>query len=364
MNPAEREELARLLPSPGDPVLPGDRLLRLEGHLMREITGDESALRTDFVTEYTEDTEDTEDMKTGAEEPDLVDQSIEIGGWPGAEGRRRPGWTRRRWALVAVPLTAAAAVVATTVVMVAGPERASTDAEAVRLLERIAAASTAQATAAIEVRDDQFIYTRVQGRVRESDGDYLYTETRWMSVNGKRNGLAKTDWLMGQPRPDGMSKEDFEKWSKVPNKDMVIYPDSNTTTFRELEALPTDPEALYEKAWAATEGQGPTHEDAVLEYFGTMLEEATLLPELNRAIWLSIAKIPGVSVVDKARDISGREGIGLTFGEGDDRAVWIFDRKSLKYLGTEDTALNAVRVVDKVGETPKGLEEGQWPEED
>ena len=38
MNPAEREELARLLPSPGDPVLTSDRHDLLKDHLMREFT--------------------------------------------------------------------------------------------------------------------------------------------------------------------------------------------------------------------------------------------------------------------------------------------------------------------------------------
>ncbi|MEI5527263.1 hypothetical protein WB401_40540 [Streptomyces brasiliscabiei] len=50
----------------------------------------------------------------------------------------------------------------------------------------------------------------------------------------------------------------------------------------------------------------------------------------------------------------GREGVGLTFGEGYDRAVWVFDRDSLEYLGSDRLALLEAGVVGKVGETPAG----------
>ncbi len=35
MNSTEREELARLLPSPGEAVLPSDRLIQMEAHLVQ-----------------------------------------------------------------------------------------------------------------------------------------------------------------------------------------------------------------------------------------------------------------------------------------------------------------------------------------
>ncbi|GDY51182.1 hypothetical protein SVIO_018050 [Streptomyces violaceusniger] len=38
MNPEEREALARLLPSPGEPILRNDRHDLLQEHLMREFT--------------------------------------------------------------------------------------------------------------------------------------------------------------------------------------------------------------------------------------------------------------------------------------------------------------------------------------
>ncbi|WP_123975506.1 hypothetical protein [Streptomyces sp. Ag109_O5-1] len=82
-----------------------------------------------------------------------------------------------------------------------------------------------------------------------------------------------------------------------------------------------------------------------------MLPDATLLPELDAALYRTAAKIPGVSVVADAKDFTGRSGIGLSFRERDGRTVWVFDRKSLDFLGSADEALLAVGVADKAGGT-------------
>lgn len=50
--------------------------------------------------------------------------------------------------------------------------------------------------------------------------------------------------------------------------------------------------------------------------------------------------------------LPGRPGIGLSYGERDDRTVWVFDRNSLAFLGSTDEALLDVGVTDETGETP------------
>jgi len=135
-------------------------------------------------------------------------------------------------------------------------------------------------------------------------------------------------------------------------KNMRLDADPNAVTYRELQALPTDPDALYRKIWADTDGQGPTHEEAALEAIGAMLSKATLLPEVDAALYRAAARIPGVSVAEHAEDAAGRRGIGLAFGDGDDRDVWVFNRKMLDCLGSDEVALLDVGVVDKIGEIP------------
>lgn len=66
---------------------------------------------------------------------------------------------------------------------------------------------------------------------------------------------------------------------------------------------------------------------------------AQLLSELNGALFRVAAKISGVRVVEKVEDAVGREGVGLAFGEVDHPDVWVFDRESLKYMGSDDEAL-------------------------
>ncbi len=60
---------------------------------------------------------------------------------------------------------------------------------------------------------------------------------------------------------------------------------------------------------------------------------------------------PGRTVTD-AKNYTGRSGIGLSFKERDGRTVWVFDKKSLGFLGSADEALLAVGVADKAGQTP------------
>jgi len=151
--------------------------------------------------------------------------------------------------------------------------------------------------------------------------------------------------------PPFRPRDPFSSYSKGTH-DMRLSPDPNVTTFRELQALPTDPDALLEKIYAGTRGEGQTRESAALEKIGDLLADATLLPELDAALYRAAAKIPGVSVVTDAKDYTGRSGIGLSFEERDGRTVWVFDKKSLDFLGSADEALLAVGVADKAGETP------------
>ncbi|RZB13642.1 hypothetical protein StrepF001_43010 [Streptomyces sp. F001] len=298
MNPAEREELARLLPSPGEPVLPSDRQSLLKGHLMREFT------------------------QKSAPVP------------------------RRRVVKIAVPLVTAAAVVAVALAATGSgePDKPVTDQEAVALLNRIATVADAKQT--VPVRDDQFVYTRVQGTDWwEAGKEWKYRRTDWQAVDGRREGLATITVL--DPPPGGGpfrgGKSTF---------DMVMGIDPNNATYRKLEALPADPEKLYQKIWADTEGQGPTHEEAAMEMIDSMLDRSVLIPDVSAALYRAAAKIPGVTVVEDAQDAAGRHGIGLTFQDSDDLDTWVFDKTSLDYLGTDETALLGIGVVDKVGETP------------
>lgn len=320
MNPEERDELARLLPSPGEPVLPSDRHDLLKDHLMREFT-------QEVLTQEMQD-------------------NPQFAAAPGAARKSAP---RRRFVMIAVPLaTAAVAVAATLVFETVGTVGTETpDPKAVALLNRIA--QVASAKEAVTVRDDQYVYVRTQGFIKFSDDDVRkLRESRWTPVDGKRPGLARITVLTGPPFRE---RDPFSSYSKGTH-DMRLNPDTNGITFRELEALPTDPDALLAKIYDDTKDGDSVNRGQALEKIGDLLEEATLLPEPAAALYRAAAKIPGVSVVENAEDYAGRPGIGLTFKERDERKVWVFDKESLNYLGTEQQALLEVGVADGIGEAP------------
>ncbi|WP_328769568.1 CU044_5270 family protein [Streptomyces sp. NBC_00286] len=331
MNPeerAEREELARLLPSPGDPVLTSDRHDLLKDHLMRELTQDAPETGATPKSQGAQDTAATRAPRKPAARP------------------------RRRFAMIAIPLATATAVATTVVIATSASETPSTDQEAVDLLNRIAAVAATKETE--PVRDDQYVYIRTQGamdtRLLEEDIRIhrKYRDSRWTAVDGKRQGLSRMTVLNGPPPKPRDPLNAFARGTR----DMTLSPDPNVTTYRELEALPTDPDVLIEKIYADTKGQGPTHYAAALEAIGGMLDEATLLPEVGAALYRAAAKIPGVSVVENTKDFAGRPGIGLSFKDRDDRGVWVFDKESLNYLGSDKEALLGVGVVDKIGQKP------------
>ncbi|MBP8532850.1 CU044_5270 family protein [Streptomyces sp. MK37H] len=314
MNPDEREALARLLPSPGEPVLPDDRHDLLQEHLMRELA---------------QEVLDSRETAT-------------------APGARKPA-PRRRFALIAVPLATATAVTAAIVVGTAGSEAPTPDREAADLLNRIA--TVAAEKKPVTVRDDQYVCISTQGSQKiegdgEDSGTQIFRRSDWTAVNGKRPGLARITRLSGPPLPG----HDVPKGTP---EDMTLYADPNVTTYRELEALPTDPGALLKKIYADTGDKGSINRGQALERIGDMLADATLLPKVNAALYRAAARIPGVSVVEHAKDFAGRPGIGLSFKDRDDRGTWVFDKKSLHYLGSDEVALLGAGVVDKVGEAPR-----------
>ncbi|NEB00408.1 CU044_5270 family protein [Streptomyces sp. SID13726] len=294
MNPEERETLSRLLPSPGEPVLTDDRHDRLQDHLLRELTT-----------------------------PAPV---------------RRP---RRRFTLITVPV-ATAAIIAGALVATR-TERPEPDPQAVAFLNRAAAVAATRKT--VPVRDDQYVYVRTQGFMKFSDDDIrTLREASWTAVDGEHTGLRRITVLNGPP---SHARDPFASYSKGTH-DLRLNPDPNIPALRDLEELPTDPDKLLREIRA----ENSSDPAQTLETIGDMLPDAALLPALNAALYRAAAKIPGVSLVPRAEDYAGRTGVGLTFKSRGDRTTWVFDAKSLDYLGSATEALLDVGVTDKPGEAP------------
>ncbi|QQM45292.1 CU044_5270 family protein [Streptomyces liliifuscus] len=344
--PVDHQDLAELLPAPGRPVLAQDRHRVLRDNLMEHITH-ESAREQSGATNTSPSVSPAIPARWSPE-------------------RRRPV---RRLVLVAAPL-ALAAVVGLGVVAVdsAQDDRGGTSAAdvtaddhrkaATQLLDRIALAAAARP--AVTVRDDQYVYTRLQGSSDElgwpatppKDTKGLFTPApmayegnvrreQWDAVDGGRDGLRKSVGLSSTGEPDPS------------HKDVMTMSGAGYLDFRQLQALPTDPDALLKKLSGDAGNVAASRlTEVVVENLGAIIDEATLLPDLSAAIYRAMAKLPGVRVVDHVEDAAGRAGVGLTFEGAPKGYAWVFDPSSLVHLGTTDAALMEVGVADRTGEVP------------
>ncbi|WP_369223873.1 CU044_5270 family protein [Streptomyces sp. R39] len=328
----DREEIARLLPAPGDWDLPREQHLRHKELLMHHIDRDQAT-------------------------------------------RTRPA--RRlllRPALLApaTALTLAGVLVAGIALNDSGRERsgtashrAATDMQpAAALLGRISDAAEDRTTPA--VRDDQFVYTREKTRGADL-------------TSGKAVIGPLTDrevWAAQEPGPLhrlGLIRENGEAFpvnAELGDADGTPAGLSRPT-YRWLSSLPTDPDKLLAYLYAKTpQAKGRERDQAVFEQIGSLLG-AVMPPATAAALYRAAAKIPGVAPAPQARDAIGRRGLGIA---RDDtrygiRTEWVFDQKDFTFVGsrsylTRDTSYGKTgtllsseaelehAVVDKAGQQP------------
>ncbi|MBH1934327.1 CU044_5270 family protein [Streptomyces sp. AV19] len=288
MNTTEHQDLARRLPAPAERDLPPGRHLHHKELLMRTIDGD----------------------------------------------RPRP---RRHLVRPAFALPAAAAVVAGALAVTAlpgsqdrtsgtrvAPAEPGTPRGAVVLLDRIA--TVAMRTDTKPVRDDQYVYVRS-----------LATETVHIKPVEAGGLKEREDWVPQDPRPSndgGVFRED----GKFLNMNLTGHKPAGIErpTYKWLASLPADPAALHERIRKETMPiQGQDFGQTVFDTFGTLLSRSVMPSRTEAALYKAAAKIPGVVQMPDAVDAQGRHGVAIAREDRQlgQRTEWIFDKKSLKFLG-------------------------------
>lgn len=118
--------------------------------------------------------------------------------------------------------------------------------------------------------------------------------------------------------------------------DSAVENSLNGPSYDYLKTLPTDPDALLKKIYKETKGQGNSPDQEAFTTVGDLLKEQLAPAKLNAALYRAAAKIPGVVVLDHAKDAAGREGIALAHvdQQSGGRTEWIFDPKTYAYLGS------------------------------
>ncbi|WP_433367365.1 CU044_5270 family protein [Streptosporangium sp. CA-115845] len=264
--------------------------------------------------------------------------------------RTRPAY-RMRFGLALA--TAGVLAAATTVILVrpggGGPETGPTSSSAAMVLER-AALMAAQSTAA-EIRPDQWFYLKES---QHMGADLPAFET-WNRMDGIRSAL----------REEG--------------RELKVGPvEKGPTTVRrtqqEVEALPTDPDALLRHFRGDAPERtplsicGPSCPPEVAQdakTFGTigwyMKYGPVIPPDTAAAMFRALAKIPHVSVEEDATDMDGRHGVGVVFDAGEHgKLYYVLNSGDYRYMGVKvvrdgqstGTSVLGSGIVDRAGDTP------------
>ena len=271
------------------------------------------------------------------------------------KAKPRPKLRRTGTVLVAgAVLTAAAVAIATATATAVGthtsppaPKAAqpAAPATAAQLLARIATAAARQP--APVVRDSDFTYIRsmvayevdsISNGHETTSMEKLHERQIWLPVAN----VCATGLLIEQgertpispfPVVNGKVDRHPPKGTPMPNFSCPSEGHLGDTTYRLLQSIPTQPDALlaYLKA-----GKKWTNDDPPTE-IGDMIRETIMPPALAAALYRLAATLPGATLVPHATNVAGRAGIGIMWTSKTARQVykneWIFDKTTLRFIG-------------------------------
>jgi hypothetical protein len=265
--------------------------------------------------------------------------------------RRRQGERRRTVLVAGAVLTAAAVAIATATAVGThtsppAPKAAQPVAPAAaQLLAKIAAAAARQP--APVVRDSDFTYIRsevayevdsISNGHETSSMAKLHERQIWLPVAN----ICATGLLIEQgertpisPFPVVNGKVDRHPPKGTPVPDFTCPSEGHLgdTTYRLLQSIPTQPDALLAYL---TAGKKWTNDDPPTE-IGDMIRETIMPPALAAALYRLAATLPGATLVPHATNVAGRAGIGIMWTSKTAKQVykneWIFDKTTLRFIG-------------------------------
>ncbi|GAA3397783.1 hypothetical protein [Cryptosporangium minutisporangium] len=200
------------------------------------------------------------------------------------------------------------------------------------LLER--ADAMTRATPPVDVRADQYVFTR--SRARDSAG----FRDVWLSADASRGLLRESGSdtpLDSAAPPAGLSVTELA----------IDYP--SATSLRALADTGVDPKTLVAEVRANINNR-----QNVFDALRAMLVEVVVPPKLRATIYRAMLLVENVRFTRDALDGAGRSGVGLVH-TGEDRTVIVIDPVTTAFLGTDDSAVISSAVVDEVAQYPAGI---------
>jgi hypothetical protein len=330
----EISELTRLLPPPAVPEMTARRSQALRAHLAAEMARE----------------------RYGA---------APVGALPRRRRRAARPWVPALAGAVAV---AAAAAVSVTVLMPGAPGGGSAVAgssgpaagnsgpaagggmTAMMLLAKVADAAAQRPEP--KVSDSEFVYIRSE----VSWGTPLHERQVWVSVASL---CAPPGLLIEHGKRISLVNQDAASQPTVPGFCGGVV---NEPTYRFLQRLPTDPQALLNFIYHQIRGERWGNELAREEFttIGDMIRESIVPPKTAAGLFRAAALIPGVRLVGHATNAVGRPGIAVSFkGPGDlSPSEWIFDPVTYQFIGerggnNSQTAILQQGFVAHAGQLPR-----------
>lgn len=175
---------------------------------------------------------------------------------------------------------------------------------------------------------------------------YIKSQVSWLSIEENVDANEHRTWVQKlHPREVWLSPDGRKGWliemgngntsKEGMDLDSDVKPYLSAPSYDYLKTLPTDPDALLKKIYRETAGHGDSPDQEAFTTIGDLVREQLMTPELTSALYRAAAKIPGVVLVDEAKDAVGRSGIAIARVDEKlaERTEWIFDKKSFTYLG-------------------------------
>jgi hypothetical protein len=163
----------------------------------------------------------------------------------------------------------------------------------------------------------------------------LHRRQIWRSADGTKG------WLIDAAVNDSAEGETLslpDEQGNTPEANL------NSPSYDSLARLTTDPDELLKLIYKETAGHGNTPDQEAFTTIGDLLGESYPPAELHSALFKAAAKIPGVVVVNDAKDALGRSGVAVARLDetGGEREEWIFDKKTHVFLGERTVQVKSV----------------------
>jgi hypothetical protein len=272
--------------------------------------------------------------------------------------RSRFRWAPPRVRARAVPVVAPLVLAVATALALVGLGRhgatGPADARAAETLRRAAAADDTGLPRPLRAGEFWYVRTRSASIVGGDEDRYTVIQPQvredWVAADGTRRSVIRRDGPMRFPgerdrrrweaagRPPAYGNADYHFG---PPRRGPFYLGDARLSYAEVLALPRQAARLYDRLRDAAIacGCGNSVDQETFVIVTDMLRDVPMPTDLRGSVLRAAALIPGIRMVDRERDLAGREGVAVAFDSAGHRDALVFDRSTYELLGENDRQL-------------------------